>query len=181
MVVLKLRAKIYPRKQAHRPGLESDENEDRSGPVRYVTLLLSIPKPQECSVARLGWLISEEWSSIFPSLEKLAIKKIVVDEDHTLLLHPQMSVAQVWVNQGRADADGWDQCGVVGVIQKPSAHAPQRLPSAVPGFDDAMQAAGRVLLRVWPVPGVSEPDPESDPMEQAVPKDLDQPEIPARW
>lgn len=176
MVVLQLRAKIYPRKQAHDPGQDSDENEYRNGPRHYATLLLSIPQPEECSVARLGWLISEEWASLFPNQEKLVIKKIVMDEDHTLLLRPQMSVAQIWVNQGKAHTDGWDQCGVVGVIQKPSSHVPQRLPSAVPEFDKAMQTAGkRVVLRVSPVPGESDPEPE--PLEQAGPTDFDEPEM----
>lgn len=54
-----------------------------------------------------------------------------------------MSVEEVFVNRGKARADGHDQRGTVRVIQKPHAHAPERFPSVELDFEAASEAFTR--------------------------------------
>lgn len=149
MVFLQLEVKVYPREPV--PGPQNKDNGDQNGPKTYVGLWLSIENPEECTIAHLVWLINKEWAFMFPEEEKLEIKKLINDERPMVLLHPKMSVAHYWVNKGKASADGCDQYGAVGVIQKPST-APQRFLSVPPGFEHEVQAENaRLSSRVSPI------------------------------
>jgi hypothetical protein len=51
-----------------------------------------------------------------------------------------LTVADVWVDHGKARADGLDQSGCVRVIQKPTAAVPERFPSVDQDWDAAVAA-----------------------------------------
>ena len=59
-------------------------------------------------------------------------------------LYPDLTVADVWVDYGKARADGLDQRGTVRVVQKPAAAAaPERFPSVDQDWDAAIVAYER--------------------------------------
>ncbi|KAJ5718794.1 hypothetical protein N7488_004440 [Penicillium malachiteum] len=55
----------------------------------------------------------------------------------------KLSVADVFINRGKAETDGFDQSGIVRVIQKPAIHAPTRFPSVVQDFDGPVASRSR--------------------------------------
>jgi hypothetical protein len=66
------------------------------------------------------------------------------DTKEDLDLYPDLTVADVWVDYGKARADGLDQRGVVRVVQKPAAAAaPERFPSVDQDWDAAIVAYER--------------------------------------
>ena len=73
----------------------------------------------------------------------LSIKKILDDTKEDLDLYPDLTVADVWVDYGKARADGLDQRGSVRVLQKPAAAAPERFPSVEQDWDAAIVAYKR--------------------------------------
>ena len=68
---------------------------------------------------------------------------MVDDAYPTVDLRITSTVADVFVDRGKAEADGCDQRGTVRVLQKPSAHVVERLPSVVQDWDSAMNEANR--------------------------------------
>jgi len=54
-----------------------------------------------------------------------------------------MTVADVFVDRGKARADGRDQRGTVRVVQRPSEHSPQRFGSVVQDWDTAVHESKR--------------------------------------
>jgi hypothetical protein len=73
----------------------------------------------------------------------LAIKKILDDTKEDLDLYPDLTVADVWVDYGKARTDGLDQRGSVRVIQRPTTAAPERFPSVDQDWDAAIVAYER--------------------------------------
>lgn len=73
----------------------------------------------------------------------LSIKKILDDTKEDLDLYPDLTVADVWVDYGKARTDGLDQRGSVRVLQKPTAAAQERFPSVDQDWDAAIVAYER--------------------------------------
>ncbi|THC93550.1 hypothetical protein EYZ11_006977 [Aspergillus tanneri] len=69
----------------------------------------------------------------------LDIKKLLDDSYESDDLDAEMTVAQVFVDNGKARTDGSDQRGTVRVIQKPAPYAPVRFPSVTQDWDAAAQ------------------------------------------
>lgn len=67
----------------------------------------------------------------------LQIKKLLDDEHDEDDLDADLTVADVFVNNGKARSDGLDQRGTVRVVQKPTPHAPVRYPSVALDWDKA--------------------------------------------
>jgi hypothetical protein len=71
------------------------------------------------------------------------IKKILDDAADNIELYPELTVADVWVDFGKARSDGLDQRGSVRVIQKLAAAAPERFPSVDHDWDAVITAYER--------------------------------------
>lgn len=69
----------------------------------------------------------------------LDIKKLLDDDHETDDLDADMTVADVFVDNGLSQRDSRDQRGTVRVIQKPTPHAPTRFPSVSLDWDAAAQ------------------------------------------
>lgn len=69
----------------------------------------------------------------------LEIKKLLDDEHDSDDLDADLTVADVFVDNGRARTDGADQRGTVRVIQKPAPYAPVRFPSVTQDWDAAAE------------------------------------------
>lgn len=67
----------------------------------------------------------------------LEIKKLLDEANPTVDLNLFMTVADVFVDNGKAFSDGHDQRAIVRVIQKPARYAPQRFSSVVQDWDGA--------------------------------------------
>ncbi|KAF4766409.1 hypothetical protein HAV15_011020 [Penicillium sp. str.  len=160
MVFLRLSIKVYPREQLSSNsssswgrtflGARKTTNDDSSqGSAVSTTLkkpgvfLLVLEHPEEVSLGGLAGMIQEHWAKLHPELEPLAIKKILDDTKEDLDLYPDLTVADVWVDYGKARTDGLDQRGSVRVLQKPTAAAPERFPSVDQDWDAAIVAYER--------------------------------------
>ncbi|CAG8890521.1 unnamed protein product [Penicillium egyptiacum] len=160
MVFLRLSIKVFPREQLSSSsssswgrtflGARKTTNDDCSqGSAVSTTLkkpgifLLVLEHPEEVSLGGLAGMIQEHWGKLHPELEPLAIKKILDDTKEDLDLYPDLSVADVWVDYGKARTDGLDQRGSVRVIQKPTTAAPERFPSVDQDWDAAIVAYER--------------------------------------
>lgn len=77
------------------------------------------------------------------SFRPLQIKKLVDDTCPSVDLKLVSTVADIFVNRGKAEADGHDQRGTVRVIPKPSAELPERFPSVVQDWEGAIRDARR--------------------------------------
>lgn len=73
----------------------------------------------------------------------MQIKKLVDDASPSVDLRLISTVADIFVNRGKAEADGHDQRGTVRVIPKPSTEIPERFPSVVQDWDGAIRDAHR--------------------------------------
>ncbi|CAI7651120.1 unnamed protein product [Penicillium glandicola] len=153
MVFLRLSIKVFPREQLSSNsgsgwtflGTRKATNDDSSqGSAVSTTLkkpgvfLLVLEHPEEVSLGGLAGMIQEHWAKLHPELEPLAIKKILDDTKEELDLHPDLTVADVWVDYGKARTDGLDQRGSVRVLQKPTTAAPERFPSVDQDWDAAI-------------------------------------------
>ncbi|KAJ5787647.1 serine-rich protein [Penicillium paradoxum] len=157
MVFLRLSIKVFPREQLA-PSSSSSWGRSLLGGRKSVTdessqgsaastavkkpglFLLVLEQPQDVSLGGLAGMIQEHWGKLHPELEPLSIKKIVDDTKEDIDLHPDLTVADVWVDYGKARTDGLDQRGSVRVLQKPTAAVPERFPSVEPDWDAAIAA-----------------------------------------
>lgn len=73
----------------------------------------------------------------------LAIKKLLDDANPSVDLNVGLTVEDVFVDRGKARADGHDQRATVRVIQKPTAHCPERFPSVLQDWEGAVQESKR--------------------------------------
>ncbi|KAJ5108199.1 hypothetical protein N7456_004874 [Penicillium angulare] len=151
MVFLRLEVRVYPRESGQNGSIFSTvlgkrpENEDPNGPKKtYAGFLLTLKNPEEYTMGDLSYLIKEKWQALRPEAEQLAIKKLLDDTMPSIDLEVGMCVADVFVDRGKALADGHDQRGIVRVVQKPNdSHAPVRFPSVVQDFEGASEAYAR--------------------------------------
>lgn len=129
MVFLRLTVKVYPR----------NPNAPRTGSP--ASFLLPVENPEDTSLGGLASLIQEKWKKLRPHEGALEIKQIVDDAHESADLDPDMTVADVWVDLGKARSDNCDQRGTVRVIQKPTdePYAPVRFPSVTHDWDAAAQ------------------------------------------
>ncbi|OJI86849.1 hypothetical protein ASPTUDRAFT_53952 [Aspergillus tubingensis CBS 134.48] len=154
MVFLRLRVKVYPREQvAPTPSFSfrsilGDRDRDRddasrsangSGGGKPVAFLLVLEKPEDITLGGLAGLIQDKWRKLRPNAEPLDIKKLLDDDHESDDLDADMTVAEVFVDNGRARQDMSDQRGTVRVIQKPGQYAPVRFPSVTQDWDAAAQ------------------------------------------
>ncbi|RHZ46326.1 uncharacterized protein CDV56_100739 [Aspergillus thermomutatus] len=152
MVFLRLTVKVYPREQTQSSSSFSirsflgDRDRDASsqgssGPTagKPASFLLVLENPEEVTLGGLAGMIREKWAKLRPGAEPLEIKKLVDDEHDSDDLDAELTVADVFVDNGRARTDGADQRGTVRVIQKPAPYAPVRFPSVTQDWDAAAQ------------------------------------------
>ncbi|KAI2908699.1 hypothetical protein CBS147371_9856 [Aspergillus niger] len=154
MVFLRLRVKVYPREQvAPTPSFSfrsilGDRDRDRDDASRGtngssggkpVAFLLVLEKPEDITLGGLAGLIQDKWRKLRPNAEPLDIKKLLDDDHESDDLDADMTVAEVFVDNGRARQDLSDQRGTVRVIQKPGQYAPVRFPSVTQDWDAAAQ------------------------------------------
>ncbi|KAJ6027707.1 hypothetical protein N7499_001165 [Penicillium canescens] len=161
MVFLRLSVKVFPRDQLASnsssswgrslPFTRKSVNDDSSqASAASATskkpgiFLLVLEKPEDVTLGGLAGMIQDHWAKLHPDLEPLTIKKILDDTKEDLDLYPDLTVADVWVDYGKARADGLDQRGTVRVVQKPAAAAaPERFPSVDQDWDAAIVAYER--------------------------------------
>ncbi|KAJ5179342.1 hypothetical protein N7492_002552 [Penicillium capsulatum] len=149
MVFLRLEVKVLRDAPAFglvrsiEPRENQPQNDGESLQPSSTSFLLLLDKPEEVTLGELASLILEEWKSLRPNQPPLQIKKLVDDSCPSVDLRLASTVADIFVNRGKAEADGHDQRGTVRVIQKPSAEVPERFPSVVQDWDGAIQDAHR--------------------------------------
>ncbi|KAH2642163.1 hypothetical protein KXW54_001476 [Aspergillus fumigatus] len=157
MVFLRLTVKVYPREQTQSSSSFSirsflgDRDRDASGQNsgqaagKPASFLLVLENPEEVTMGGLAGMIREKWTKLRPNAEPLEIKKLVDDEHDSDDLDAELTVADVFVDNGRARTDGADQRGTVRVIQKPAPYAPVRFPSVSQDWDAAAQEFERQM------------------------------------
>ncbi|GIJ84787.1 hypothetical protein Asppvi_003638 [Aspergillus pseudoviridinutans] len=157
MVFLRLTVKVFPREQTQSSSSFSirsflgdrdrDASSQNSGPTagKPASFLLVLENPEEVTMGGLAGMIREKWAKLRPSAEPLEIKKLVDDDHDSDDLDAELTVADVFVDNGRARADGADQRGTVRVIQKPAPYAPVRFPSVSQDWDAAAQEFERQI------------------------------------
>ena len=79
------------------------------------------------------------------NVRPLDIKKLLDDDHENDDLDADMTVADVFVDNGLSQRDSRDQRGTVRVIQKPTPHAPTRFPSVSLDWDAAAQEYDRQI------------------------------------
>ncbi|OKL58262.1 hypothetical protein UA08_06469 [Talaromyces atroroseus] len=134
MVFLRLTVKVLPRErllegsQSSKVTPSTTGNHDRNGvvvngastPGKPIILMVPVENPEEVTLGGLAGLIQDMWARLRPNSGPLEIKKIL-DADHPdENLDIQLTVADVFVQHGRAATDGQDQRAVALVIQKPT-------------------------------------------------------------
>ncbi|KAJ9295960.1 hypothetical protein DTO271G3_5535 [Paecilomyces variotii] len=150
MVFLRLTVKILPREQIQ-PALslfrsllperkdDSDKNGNGGTNGKPASFLLVLEHPDQVTLGGLAGMIQAKWKKLRPDAEPLEIKKLVDDAHDSEDLDADMTVADVFVDNGKARSDGLDQRGTVRVIQKPAPYAPPRFGSVVQDWDAAAQ------------------------------------------
>ena len=154
MVFLRLTVKIFPREQ--QPSSSSfslrsilgDRSSDREDATRTTnttstgkpaSFLLVLTEPQDVTLGGLAGMIRDKWVKLRPNAEPLHIKKLLDDDHEADDLDADMTVADVFVDNGLSHVDGRDQRRTVRVIQKPAPYAPTRFPSVSLDWDAAAE------------------------------------------
>ncbi|OAX79935.1 hypothetical protein ACJ72_05740 [Emergomyces africanus] len=128
MVLLRLTVKVYPREQLGQPCTpDSAANNDVTRPA--ATFLMVVWRPEEMKLGKLACMIQEKWKRLKPDAEPLEIRKLVDDKYEEDALDAELTVADVFVDSGKALADGLDQRGAIRVIQQPGR--PERYGSVI--------------------------------------------------
>ncbi|KAL3476748.1 hypothetical protein BJX99DRAFT_136233 [Aspergillus californicus] len=154
MVFLRLTVKVFPREQApasnsiFRAFLPGDRQRDdstrnSSGATtgKPASFLIVLEKPEDVTLGGLAGMIRAKWRKLRPGVEALEIKKLVDDDHESDDLDTDMTVADVFVDNGKARADGHDQRRTVRIIQKPvgGTTSPVRFPSVSQDWDAAAE------------------------------------------
>ncbi|KAL1874195.1 bifunctional endoribonuclease/protein kinase ire1 [Paecilomyces lecythidis] len=151
MVFLRLTVKILPREQIQSTSSslfrsflperkdDSDKNGNGGANGKVASFLLVLERPEEVTLGGLAGMIQAKWRKLRPDAEPLEIKKLVDDAHDSEDLDADMTVADVFVDNGKARTDGLDQRGTVRVIQRPAPYAPPRFSSVVQDWDAAAQ------------------------------------------
>ncbi|RAL11972.1 uncharacterized protein BO97DRAFT_443383 [Aspergillus homomorphus CBS 101889] len=148
MVLLRLGVKVFSREQLQ--GASSSTDRDGLGRAKpqfrdreIDSFLVVLDSPEETNLGELAHIICEKWKKRRPNAEPLEIKKLLDDENDDYDLDAELTVADVFVNQGKARQDASDQRATVRVIQKPSQYTPVRLPSVTHDWDALAEDAER--------------------------------------
>ncbi|KAJ0422203.1 hypothetical protein BJY00DRAFT_311265 [Aspergillus carlsbadensis] len=152
MVFLRLTVKVYPRDQAppantfsFRSILGDRDDSSRNGSStaggKPASFLIVLESPEDVTLGGLAGIIKSKWEKLRPLAEPLEIKKLVDDEHESDDLDADMTVADVFVDNGKARSDGLDQRRVVRVIQKAAYgdNSPVRFPSVTQDWDEAAE------------------------------------------
>ena len=94
----------------------------------------------------------------------LAIKKLLDDNHPQYDIDTGLTVAEVWIDSGKAKADGHDQRGTVRVVQKPAPFAPVRYGSIAQEWDANNSAYHGLVSGMGDATrrGVGAPEPEDE-------------------
>ncbi|DAA77162.1 TPA_exp: Conserved serine-rich protein [Trichophyton benhamiae CBS 112371] len=128
MVLLRLTVKVVPR------AVEGEEAKDADG-LKSTSFLMVVHRPDQMSLGELAWRVSEQWKKLRPDAEPLVIKKLLDDNHDTDELDADLTVADVFIDYGKARADGLDQRGALRVIQQPTSTRSVRYGSVVQDWD----------------------------------------------
>ncbi|PGH05284.1 hypothetical protein GX51_03005 [Blastomyces parvus] len=128
MVLLRLTVKVYPREQLGQPATP-DQAVDNDEPPKSTNFLLLVRQPEQVMLGNLAYMIREKWKQLRPDAGPLEIKKLVDDKHPEDSLDVTLTAADVFVDNGKALADGLDQRGAIRVIQHPGR--PERYGSVV--------------------------------------------------
>ncbi|EED14607.1 conserved serine-rich protein [Talaromyces stipitatus ATCC 10500] len=133
MVFLRLTVKVLPRDRVLEDvGSSTAPNPISNGDKESVTAVkgaalekviifqLPVRDPDSITLGALAGLIQEKWKLLRPNAGPLDIKKILDSEKPEENLTIDLTVADVFVQHGKAALDGQDQHGTVLVIQKPT-------------------------------------------------------------
>ncbi|KAK2740428.1 hypothetical protein FQN55_008884 [Onygenales sp. PD_40] len=121
MIRLKLHVKVYS------PGLRGQDDEN-PGPIQFLYI---VEDPENMTLAQLSCLIAEQWKILMPTYPELNIKKIVDDLFPAVNLCVSTSVAETFLDVGKAAVDPSDQRAVARVLQNPGTPWPSRCASVV--------------------------------------------------
>ncbi|KKZ65106.1 hypothetical protein EMCG_01346 [[Emmonsia] crescens] len=150
MVLLRLTVKVFPREQLGQPSTPDSGVNDNAA-HKAMTFLMVLWKPEQVKLGKLAYMIQEKWKRLKPDAAPLEIKKLVDDKHAEDTLDAELTVADVFVDSGKALADGLDQRGVIRVIQQPGR--PERYGSVVQDW----AAVTKSYARIPPVPLFSDP------------------------
>ncbi|KAF3483739.1 uncharacterized protein GIQ15_03063 [Arthroderma uncinatum] len=139
MVLLRLTVKVAPRT------LEGEEKGDDL--PKCTSFLMVIHRPEMMSLGELGWKVTEQWKKLRPEAEPLKIKKLLDDNHDSDELDADLSVADVFIDNGKAYADGLDQRGVLRVLQVPTSTRSTRYGSVVQDWDTITDHYSRTAAR----------------------------------
>ncbi|KAL6237138.1 hypothetical protein BDW75DRAFT_91695 [Aspergillus navahoensis] len=154
MVFLRLTVKVYPRDQSQPSNSFSfrsllgdrerdDDNRASSGTAtgKPASFLIVLENPEDVTLGGLAGMIRAKWRKLRPGVEPLSIKKLLDDDHEADDLDTDMTVADVFVDKGKARSDGHDQRRTVRVIQKPAGggESPVRFPSVAQDWDAAAE------------------------------------------
>ncbi|KAJ5638935.1 hypothetical protein N7528_001325 [Penicillium herquei] len=167
MVFLRLEVKVFIAEQVDGSRIlpsvfQNDFGDDGSQTSCCATFLLTLKNPEQLSMGDLAHLIKEKWNTLRPDCEPLIVKKLLDDAMPLIDLELGMSVADAFVDYGKAHADGYDQRAAVRVIHNSDNYCPgERFPSLVQDFEGAAEAyAQREAEKLFakassPIPGES--------------------------
>ncbi|KAL4776947.1 hypothetical protein BDW60DRAFT_53159 [Aspergillus nidulans var. acristatus] len=154
MVFLRLTVKVYPREQTQPSNSFSfrsllgdrerdDDNRTSSSTAagKPASFLIVLENPEDVTLGGLAGMIRAKWRKLRPGVEPLSIKKLLDDDHEADDLDTDMTVADVFVDKGKARSDGHDQRRTVRVIQKPAGggESPVRFPSVAQDWDAAAE------------------------------------------
>ncbi|KAL4822075.1 hypothetical protein BDW67DRAFT_179892 [Aspergillus spinulosporus] len=154
MVFLRLTVKVYPREQTQPSNSFSfrsllgdrerdDDNRTSSSTAagKPASFLIVLENPEDVTLGGLAGMIRAKWRKLRPGAEPLSIKKLLDDDHEADDLDTDMTVADVFVDKGKARSDGHDQRRTVRVIQKPAGggESPVRFPSVAQDWDAAAE------------------------------------------
>ncbi|WEW61357.1 hypothetical protein PRK78_006847 [Emydomyces testavorans] len=102
--------------------------------IKVTAFMLPVHDPENVTLGQLAYQITEKWKKLRPDAPPLRIKKLLDDNYDTVELDLGLSVADVFVDTGKARADGLDQRGTIRVVQQPSQQ-PVRYQSVAQDWD----------------------------------------------
>ncbi|KAG5288313.1 hypothetical protein I7I48_10518 [Histoplasma ohiense] len=117
MVLLRLTVKVFPPEPLRQQSTPDTTEVD--GGRNSINFLLVVRNPEEVTLGRLAYMIQNKWAILKPDAGPLEIKKLVDDKHAEDALDIGLTVADVFVDSGKALTDGLDQRGAIRVIQQP--------------------------------------------------------------
>ncbi|KAI1975152.1 hypothetical protein LOZ51_002242 [Ophidiomyces ophidiicola] len=128
MVVLRLTVKIPPAEVAGKT----------ASPPKSTTFMLPVYEPEKMKLGALAWRITEQWRKLCPDAPPLKIKKLLDDEYDGVELDLELTVADAFVDFGKARIDSCDQRATIRVVQEP-AQEPLRYQSVAQDWNSAAE------------------------------------------